>query len=120
MQNRSIPQMVEEGKKLKPGRTWDEVSIAMDILTEDYRPDPGLTYRIVEEGYIPKRTATCIRLGLPTSVTVIVIGDGVVPPGSQTINAKQCGCGRWFISNHPLRTYCFICHPFGGGKHNGT
>jgi hypothetical protein len=66
--------------------------------------------RLLGNGYIPGRK---IRkaLGLPFTSAVIVIGDGEVPDGSQAIQAIRCNCGQWFISNHPLRTHCFICRP---------
>jgi hypothetical protein len=50
-------------------------------------------------------------LGLPNVAAIVVIGEGEIPDGTQAILARRCPCGQWFIPNHPMRTYCFICHP---------
>lgn len=72
----------------------------------------GSMARMIANGYRPgKRIRE--RMGLPPETTVVVI-SGAVPPGSQSIAAKQCACGRWFISNHPRRKRCFICSPYHG------
>lgn len=71
--------------------------------------------RMIAEGYEPGKKIRD-KLKLPPAATVIVMGDGIIPNGTQAISAQQCvseKCGhQWYLSNHPLRTHCFICRPF--------
>jgi hypothetical protein len=66
--------------------------------------------RLLGNGYRPGKKIRK-RLNLPMPASVIIIGEGEIPDGSQAIKALQCKCGQWFIPNHPLRTHCFICRP---------
>jgi hypothetical protein len=65
----------------------------------------------VLKGEFPKGRRKRVALDLSPSATIILIGDGEIPDGAQAIRALQCKCGQWFISNHPLRTHCFVCRP---------
>ena len=66
MQSRTLGRLVQKGLELRQkGKTWDSISLALDILTEDGRPDPGLAKRMIADGYEPKRIKTIKRLGLP-------------------------------------------------------
>jgi hypothetical protein len=44
---------------------WDEIAKELGILKENGDSDPGMTYRIVMDGYEPKLLETRKRLGLP-------------------------------------------------------
>jgi hypothetical protein len=113
MQNDILTQLVQKGRLLRQNqKTWDEISQALNILTEDGRLNPGLAKRIVEEGYVPARARTRSRLGLSPRYAVALIGGGDIPEGTQAIQACSCTCGQYFISNHPRRIHCFICRPF--------
>lgn len=68
--------------------------------------------RMIANGYHPGKRIR-LRLGLPPETTIVVI-SGEVPPGSQSIAARRCQCGHWFIANHPRRKKCFICSPYRG------
>jgi hypothetical protein len=66
--------------------------------------------RMISLGYEPGPRIRA-KLGLPQIANVVVV-EGVVPAGSQSIAAQQCPCGQWFISNHPRRKRCFVCSPY--------
>lgn len=84
------------------GKTWQAIG-------DDYGVNRAMA-RLIGLGYQPGKKVRK-ALGLPPSSVVIVIGDGDVPDGSQTIRAMQCTCGQWFVANHPRRSHCFICRP---------
>jgi hypothetical protein len=66
MPRRTLIHLVQKGLKLRKKRhTWDSISIDLNILTKDGRPDPGLAKRIIADGYEPKRLETITRLELP-------------------------------------------------------
>jgi hypothetical protein len=44
---------------------WDEIAVELGILKENGEPDTGMTYKIVVDGYEPKKVETRTRLGLP-------------------------------------------------------
>lgn len=75
----------------------------------------GTLCRIAKGGYEPQKTEMRQRLGLPPISSVTPV-EGEIPGGSLSIGARQCECGRWFISNSPRRNKCFICSPYRGGK----
>jgi hypothetical protein len=79
-------------------------------IADDYGINRAMA-RLLARGYQPGKKMRGV-LGLAPSVTVIIIGDGLVPAGSQTIRAVQCSCGQWFIPNTPNRTFCFVCHEY--------
>jgi hypothetical protein len=115
MQTRTVERLsrqLKEQYQITP--SWRDVARACNILTTDGRPDPALADRIATKGYDPKRQETRQRLGLSAFSAIVVIGDGDVPEGSQAVQAIQCDCGNWFITNHPRRKHCFICRPFRG------
>lgn len=65
MTTRQLSHIREKGAKLRlQGMAWRDISVALDILNGDGKPDPGMAYRIVIEGYEPSRIATRKRLGL--------------------------------------------------------
>lgn len=64
MYYRTVSDIVCAGSKMRPQESWDNISISLNILTPDGRPNAGLAYRIIEKGYDPKRTETRRRLGL--------------------------------------------------------
>jgi hypothetical protein len=66
--------------------------------------------RLIAMGYEPGRKIR-ERLGLQPAATVVVV-YGEVPDGAQVLQAQQCPCGQFFISNHPRRTKCFVCSPY--------
>jgi hypothetical protein len=73
MQSRTLSHIVQKGLELREiGHTWDEISTALNILTENGRIDPGLAKRIIADGYEPKRQTTRDRLGL----TLICVACG--------------------------------------------
>jgi hypothetical protein len=86
-------------------KTWRAIGGSLNI-------SGGLALRIWRDGYIPRDPSTRAALGLPPACTVIVIGGGVIPDGAQVIQALQCACGQWFISNAPRRKRCFVCRPY--------
>ncbi len=62
----TLLQLAQSGQKLRQqNKTWDNISITLNILTADCRPNPGLAKRIVDQGYEPRRVETQHRLGLP-------------------------------------------------------
>ena len=71
-------------------------------------------YKIILEGWQPKKHITQLALGLslqPPSV-VSPLPGAVVTPGSLTLGSVVCpGCGRSYIPNHPARKGCYICNP---------
>lgn len=87
------------------GLTFREIA-----LTGDFLSIPPGTLCAITKGYpIPHKWRE--RLGLLPEANIVVI-YGKVPAGAQAIQADQCACGQWFISNHPARKRCFICSPF--------
>lgn len=72
--------------------------------------------RLIAQGYLPGKKVRGL-LGLPPESSVVVMA-GDVPAGSQALAAMQCGCGQWFIPNHPRRKRCFVCSPYKGGLHH--
>lgn len=70
-----------------------------------------VVWRLVNDpDYEPKDQR--IRFALGLSITAIVIPiSGVIPEGTLCLNALQCGCGQWYIPNHPRRRRCFVCSP---------
>jgi hypothetical protein len=56
------------------------------------------------------------QLKLSTLAYVIAIDGCEVPPGSQVIGARQCGCGKWFIANSGKRVKCYECNKPRIGK----
>ena len=90
-------------KRFEGKRTWQSIA-------EDYGVNRAMV-RLIALGYQPGKKVR-EELGLAPSATIIVMGSGAIPDGSQAIRALQCECGQWFISNHPLRTHCFLCRPF--------
>jgi hypothetical protein len=67
--------------------------------------------RLLGNGYIPGKKIRAV-LGLPNISTIIVIGEGEIPDGTQAITARRCGCGQWYIPNAGNRTHCFLCRPY--------
>lgn len=103
--------------------SWSRASVACNVLTPQGNPNPRLA-QMIANGYEPRNSRTRTRLGLAPHFAVVLVGEGAIPDGSQAIRALQCQCGQWFISNHPRRKHCFLCHPFRqrnehsrGGKH---
>jgi hypothetical protein len=47
------------------GVGWREAALACRVLTKGGQGDPGLAFRIAEQGYDPRRPETRQRLGLP-------------------------------------------------------
>lgn len=83
-------------------------------IADDYGINKAMA-RLIGMGYRPgKKVSAALRL--PASASVYVVGEGAVPDGAQTIRAIQCTCGRWFISNHPRRKRCFLCHPYSSRR----
>lgn len=78
-----------------------------------YSLNPSMA-RLIARGYHPGPKISRL-LNLPPRVDVIVV-LGEVPPGAQTIAARLCSCGQWFIANHPRRSHCFICRPYKESK----
>ena len=110
---RELVQLAQElREKHAELNSWPKASIACDVLTSDGRPDPALALRIATKSYEPRRQETRTRLGLAPIASVVLIGEGELPDGAQTIRAIQCSCGQWFIPNHPRRKHCFICRPY--------
>ena len=89
-------------KRFEGKKTWQSIA-------EDYGINRAMV-RLIALGYQPGKKIRNV-LGLAPSATIVVIGEGAVPDGSQAIKALQCGCRQWFIPNHPRRTHCFICRP---------
>ena len=100
---------IERLKELRgtSGLSWHKIA-ALD----EFRPIPaGTLHKMVKTGRIgPKWRG---RLGLPEQAKVESI-NGSIPDGSVSLGALLCGCGRWFISNHPRRKRCFVCGPYRG------
>ncbi len=66
MQYRSVEHIRQKGLELRQnGLTWDWIASKLGILTADDKINPGLAYRMVMEGYDPKRIETRTRLRLP-------------------------------------------------------
>ena len=86
-----------------------EVTHSWRKTAQKYGVFPNMA-RMIANGYEPGPRIRA-RLGLPQVANVVVI-EGRVPAGSQSIAAEQCACGQWFISNHPRRRKCFICSPY--------
>lgn len=61
------------------GATWEVISFDLNIRKKDGRIDSGLAYRIIHDGYIPKRIETQIRLGL----------DPICPTCNKSIHRKR-------------------------------
>lgn len=62
---RCLEDVVKEGKIMAGnGLRWEDISVDLGLTTVDGRPDPGMAYRIVKQGYRPKRISTQIRLGI--------------------------------------------------------
>ena len=66
--------------------------------------------RLIATGYKPGKKIRKV-LGLPDFASVVIVGVGDVPPGTQVIKADKCACGMWYVSNSPRRKRCFICSP---------
>jgi hypothetical protein len=67
--------------------------------------------RLLEKGYVPGKKIRS-TLGLPNISTIVVIGEGEIPDGTQAITARRCECGQWYVPNSGNRTHCFICRPY--------
>jgi hypothetical protein len=67
--------------------------------------------RLLGNGYVPGKKIRA-GLGLPNISTIIVVGEGEIPDGTQAITAARCACGQWFIPNSGNRKHCFLCRPF--------
>ena len=77
-----------------------------------YRGIPARTlHRMATTNYVPDKWRQ--KLGLP-GVSKVEMINGRIPVGSQSLGARQCVCGMWFISNHPRRKHCFMCSPYRG------
>jgi hypothetical protein len=72
--------------------------------------------RLIAGGYDPGRKIRGL-LDLAVTATVVVMLSGeAVPDGAQVIRAELCGCGQWYISNHPRRRKCFVCSAYRRGS----
>jgi hypothetical protein len=66
VENRTTLQVRLKGREIREkGYTWDRIAEILGIYTANGFIDPGMAYRIVIDGYEPKRPATRLRLGLP-------------------------------------------------------
>lgn len=91
------------------GLSWRRIA-----ALEAYEGIPaGTLATIGKTGMVPKKWRG--RFGLAEMATITVM-DGEVPAGSQSISARRCECGEWFISNHPRRRRCFMCSPWRGRR----
>lgn len=96
--------------------TWAEVYRA--IVPAEHRDQVSRTliWRIgTDPDYEPKDGGIRLALGLPEAATVTYV-DGRPRPRAQALDVLECGCGRWFVSNHPRRKRCFVCSPYRGGR----
>ena len=75
----------------------------------------GAVQRVLA-GHEPHDPEVRRAFGLADYHAIVIVGPGVVPPGTQVITAEQCSCGAWFIPNHPRRRRCFVCSPYRGRK----
>jgi hypothetical protein len=84
--------------------------------TAEFRPiPPGTLCAIAKHGKVPEKWYA--RLSLPPEATVVVMGGGDVPPGTQVLGACYCSdCNAGYVSNHPRRKKCFTCSPIQKGK----
>lgn len=73
------------------------------------------TIQRIYNGHEPKHAGSRLVLGLPQTSLVNPI-SGEIPAGTQVLNAVQCSCGQWFVTNHPRRSKCFLCSPYKGKK----
>lgn len=96
--------------------SWAKVHRAIVPDTVRAQVSVACVYRIAREpGYEPKDPEIREILGLDTDSPVMFV-DGRTRPRARALDAMQCGCGEWFVSNHPRRRKCFTCSPFRGRK----
>lgn len=63
--NRTLEDIRHAGKKLRQqGKKWKEIAKELGIFTKSNIANPGLAFRIIVQGYIPKLPETQRRLGL--------------------------------------------------------
>ena len=77
--------------------------------------DGQITHATVQrilDGREPKDPKIRMAIGLPAYQGVTVVTGDILPPGTQSIGALLCPCGRWFIPNTGKRKRCFVCTPF--------
>ena len=102
------------GRNGDPRPSWSQVHAA--IVPEACRDQVSvaLIYRVAREPeYEPKAPEIRGILGLDQESPVVFV-DGKSRPKAQAVGVQRCGCGRWFVSNHPRRRKCFVCSPFRG------
>lgn len=86
------------------GLKWQEIAetepflgIPLGTLNDIYRGRP-----------VPKRWRA--QLGYTEETTVMVV-EGQLVEGSLVPGSQRCGCGRWYVANHPRRRRCYVCSP---------
>ena len=102
------------GRNGDPRLSWSQVHRA--IVPEGSREQVSVAcvYRVAREpGYEPRDLEIRSILGLDRDSPVVFV-DGRTRPRAQAVGAQRCGCGQWFVSNHPRRRKCFRCSPFRG------
>jgi hypothetical protein len=88
--------------KHQKGESWRKIAVK-------YGLHPNMA-RLIANGYEPgNKIRKKLNLSLIAEVETL---DENFPDGSQVLGALQCGCGQWFVSNHPKRKKCFFCTPF--------
>jgi hypothetical protein len=64
---RTLARLVSDLKAAKDKTgSWSKASVVCNVLLENGKPDPGLAYRIAEQGYEPKTVKVCRRINIPT------------------------------------------------------
>lgn len=86
-----------------------------ELVARHYGLTKAEVWKVATKKHEPKRVKIRNALGLPPGQFIVVI-NGEVPPGAQSIGAMPCLCGQHFIPNHPRRRACFICSPYRGHK----
>ena len=62
---RALNHLVKKGLKMHlEGSTWAAIASHLGIIKEDGSANPGLAYRIIMEGYIPRTLSVQKRLNL--------------------------------------------------------
>ena len=63
--HRSAHGIIENAKILREeNKYWAEIAGILGIIKPDGLPDPGMIYRMVNEGYEPRRLSTRARLNM--------------------------------------------------------
>ena len=77
-------------------------------LSDSYGVNKGILWRIVHQGYEPRRQDIREALGLPVRIELSPANGAVAQPGSLFIRSSvpcACGCGISFIPRHPQQRY---------------